>query len=137
MNYFNFALNYLQKFPGFIDFHLANCFTKNIFEDVWANCKEELNIAMQNKFRSINDINQYIFRYWQLCKGTFTPINLRKRRHFYRLDTANVDDLCNAIRNRTYKQIVINDSDIDIDEKMKRIVQIFEQTLPEKSMFEI
>ena len=53
------------------------------------------------------------------------------------IDTANVDDLCNAIRNRTYKQIVINDSDIDIDEKMKRIVQIFEQTLPEKSMFEI
>ncbi|MBP5437602.1 MAG: Stealth CR1 domain-containing protein [Treponema sp.] len=137
LNYFNFVLNYLQKFPGFIDFHMANCFTKKIFEDVWANCKDELDIAMQNRFRSINDINQYIFRYWQLCKGNFTPINLRRRRHFYRLDSANIDDLCKSIRDRTYKQIVINDSDIDINEKMKRIIQTFEQTLPQKSMFEI
>lgn len=137
MNYYNFKLNYLQKFPGFIDFHMAQPYTKTLFEEVWSHCKNELDTTMPNRIRSINDVNQYLFRYWQLCKGAFSPINLKKRRHFYRLDTANIDDLCNAIKNRTYKQIVINDSDIDIETKMEKILQAFEQQFPQKSMFEI
>lgn len=138
MNYFNFILNYLNKFPGFIDFHMAQPFTKTLFEDVWVHCKKELDTTMLNKIRSINDVNQYLFRYWQLCTGMFTPTNMKKRRHFYRLDTANIDNLCYAIKNGTYKQIVINDSDIeDIDEKMNKIVQAFDHLLPHKSKFEL
>ena len=92
---------------------------------------------MRPRFRSENDVNQWLFRYWQLCKGTFYPINPRKDRKYFELDM-DINEICSAIKKGKYKEIVLNDVDCkDFDYRMEKISQAFETILPKKSNFEI
>ena len=91
---------------------------------------------MHSRFRSENDVNQWLFRYWQLCKGNFYPVNPRKDRKYFELD-ADIKEICGAIKNQKYGEIVLNDAECeDFEERMKQIVEAFEAILPEKSGFE-
>ena len=92
---------------------------------------------MRSRFRSENDVNQWLFRYWQLCKGNFYPINPKKHRKYYELDE-NINEICTAIKKQKYKEIVLNDAECeDFDERMQKITEAFESILPKKSTFEV
>lgn len=121
---------------GFQNFHFPQPYLKSTFEEVWKNCPTILNKTMSSRFRSENDVNQWLFRYWQLCKGDFYPINPRKDRKYFELDM-DIEEICSAIQNQEYKEIVLNDAKCnDFSERMERIVNSFEAILPEKSGFE-
>ena len=61
------------KFSGFVNPHLPNSFLKSTFEQVWQTEGEYLDQVCHNRFRTKEDVNQYLMRYWQLATGQFTP----------------------------------------------------------------
>lgn len=125
-----------SRFSGFYDPHFAQPYTKSVLEEVWENCSNSLNNTMKSRFRNISDVNQWIFRYWQLCTGHFFPSSV-KNKHFFSL-TDDIDIIINVIRTHKYSEIVLNDAKCDdYDRKIKQIILAFDSILPDKSGFEI
>lgn len=124
-------------FTAFEDPHTAQPYTKSLFEEVWENCHEILMETASHRFRSPDDVNQWLFRYWNLAKGDFYPINnLKKSRYFDISD--DIDTICNAISSKKYAQIILNDDTVKNPEYVfARLRDAFQSILPEKSSFEI
>ena len=126
-----------KETTGFQNFHLAQSYLKSTLEEAWENCPSILNETMHSRFRSENDVNQWLFRYWQLCKGDFYPINPQKDRKYFELDM-DIEEICDAIKNQKYKEVILNDAECkDFDKQMQSIADAFESILPEKSGFEV
>jgi hypothetical protein len=128
------------KITGFYDHHMPQPFLKKTFEEVWALEGDILRKTSASRFRCCSDVNQYLFRYWHLCKGEFYPTSIRRNRfewvHTYE-DAVKVHDL---LVSGKYKMFCINDGVTD-DEQFPRIkekiVSAFEKIFPEKSSFEL
>lgn len=126
-----------RHLPGFYNHHLPQPYLKSIFREVWD--KEEAALAEVTRHRFRNyyaDLNQWLFRYWQLCSGRFSPAPVN--RGFY-ITADDVEKTCRLIRQQAYHFLCINDAeDIeDIASYRDRIREAFEQILPEKSDFEL
>lgn len=136
--YRNLALLPWPKFPGFLDHHLPQPYLKRTFETVWSLEENTLKRTMHSKFRSISDVNQYLFRYWQLCNGDFYPINHKKLGCYYDLTDESVNNISHHIMNGLSKVIVINDGEVnDFETTKTKLINAFEKRLPKKSLFEI
>ena len=126
-------------FPGFHVEHGPNAYYKKTIEDVWAAEGNYLDEVCMHKFRTMDDVNQYLFLWWQWCKGDFHPYNLRKQYTFMKMDY-NVEYIQNTIVEKSSPIIVLNDTDIAIDKIdtiRESITESFEQILPNKSSFEL
>lgn len=131
-----FCLTPWKRFSGFISSHFSRPYTISLFNEVWENCEPALIATMKSKFRSITDVNQWLFRYWNLCKGTFTPVNPTKRKEYVDMKQ-NINKLCKNLLKGKYTEICINDEDSeDYNEKISMIIKTFEKLFPEKSSFE-
>lgn len=131
------ALSIFPHFTGFFDPHFAQGFRKVTLDEVWRNFGEALNETMHRRFRDPRDVNQWLFRYWHLCKGEFYPVSPHKGKKVLNLGEAPIDDICYAVENQCYSEIVINDNPIpDFEFAMTKLAASFEKILPEKSSFE-
>lgn len=125
------------RFSGFYDHHLPQPFCKHTLEEVWAAEKEVMQETSCHRFRHIEDCNQWLFRYWHLCTGEFTPMNVTRDSEVYYLQDANFDKAIEAIRCPKKRIIVLNDGPVsDFEEKKKQMQAAFETLLPDKSIFE-
>lgn len=114
--------------------HTPNAFLKSTFEEVWQKEPELLDSVCQNKFRSSDDINQYVMKAWQIYSGKFTPKSHNK---FGGCITLSDDIDLDVIKQRKYETLCINDGEVkDFDKVQKNLIAAFEQILPEKSSFE-
>lgn len=125
---------------GFGNEHLPVPCLKSTMETIWEKEGEVLTSTTSHRFRDMRDVNQYIFRYWDLCSGKFVPI--RKERLGKCVSIQNhVEVACADIRKQAYPMICLNEGDAFDDQlfqQMKNeIIQAFEAILPEKSSFEI
>ncbi|MEE3484342.1 MAG: Stealth CR1 domain-containing protein [Bacteroidales bacterium] len=125
------------KFTGFNIYHFAQPYTKTLLYEVWEKCEDMLNNTMNSRFRSKNDVNQWLFQYWNMCSGNFYPTKLIKKRKYYSLkDDINI--ITNVIKKQKYKEIVINDEYCnDYESRIIKIQNAFESILPEKSIYEL
>jgi hypothetical protein len=131
------------RFTGFVDHHQPQPFLKSTFEEIWEKEKEILEQTSASRFRNCNDVNQYLFRYWQLIKGNFVPISMKDTQYI----TLDMDELRSGkvtrlITSEKYSMICLNDSDTILTEddfrEAKRIIQdAFQTILPNKSGFEL
>lgn len=125
-----------SRFSGFYDPHFAQPYTKSVLEEVWKNCSSILHNTMKSRFRSMSDVNQWLFRYWQLCKGNFFPSSVKKKRYFSFED--KIEEIVGAIKSQKYSEVVLNDAPCsDYDEKIRQITLAFDSILPDKSSFEV
>ncbi len=69
----NLSLNYWNNFVGFHDPHVPSAFKKSTLKEIWETDFELMDKVGKNRFRSYDDVTQYLARYWQLCKGDFYP----------------------------------------------------------------
>ncbi len=139
----NLALLPWPRFTGFVDPHQPQPFLKSTFQEVWEKEKEVLERTSASKFRACSDVNQYLFRYWQLAKGTFAPISMNDSRYV----TLNMLDfrsgkISDIIISGNYSMVCLNDSDSiqteeEFDEAKKIIKDALKKILPNKSDFEI
>lgn len=127
-----------KYFIGMEYSHLPNAYTKSTYREVWEKEYEILDSTSKNKFRTKNDVNQFIFEYWQLASGKF---EFRKKTigECLELSNDNIEDVCRKIKEQKMKVICLNDSNMEIDfENLKEhIKNAFEEILPEKSKFEL
>ena len=136
----NFVFFFTSKYSAFLDPHFAQPYTKELYEEVWKNCNEYLTATAFHKFRSQNDVSIWLFRYWNLVRGKFYPRNILKKNKYYDLsdDPSVLNEICTAIEKQRYKQIILNDAEIqNPDVISNRLKKSFEKILPEKSSFEL
>ncbi len=124
-------------FSGFYNFHLSTSFLISTFKEVWERQAEILHATSLNKFRTIHDVNQYVFSYWQLATGNFFPRRTDIGRFF--IAGQNDHELFKSMSSRKYKMICINDSSLEINfnEEKEALKKQFDQLLPDKSKFEL
>lgn len=126
-------------FPGFRNHHMPQAFLKSTFREVWAAEEPLLCEVSSHRFRDITDVNQYMFRYWQLMSGNFHPVNIVKGTCRYNLSDRELKGLTEAIRTQKSEILVMADSEdfADFNTLVAQINAAFDTILPEKSSFEI
>ncbi len=133
----NFYYGILGKFTGFQNFHLPSSMLKSNFEEVWNLEPELLQNTCSHKFRSREDVNQYVMSQYNICKGNFTPRkpNIGK---FFTIG-ANSEEMYRSLRTGRYKLLCLNDNveAIDFEGEKQKLVEIFEEIFPQKSSFEL
>ena len=128
-----------EDFSGMNDPHLPIAYNKKTFEDVWAQESELLSSICNHRFREKTDLSHWLFRYWRLMKGEFTPAAQVGKTFLLSTDDRQNAKIYAAIRKGKYKTICINDSDMNIDFErvQKELIGAFDAILPNKSAFEI
>lgn len=128
-----------KKFAGFFNPHLPIPYLKQTFFEVW---KEESNLlddTCRYKFRTKNEINHWLLRYWQFTTGKFMP-GSTSLGNCYSITNDN-KDIYQAIVEQKHRLICINDNEVesvlDFHKEKQLIKKAFEMILPEKSAFEL
>lgn len=134
----NLVLSCCPRFPGMVQHHLATSFLKQTYIELWNKEYEMLNHTCLNKFRDTNDVNQWLFREWQIASGNFVPRKGKIGKSFtVKNGTA---ELVKYIEKVKGKMICINDADISYEqfEKCKEeINSTLNKMFPHKSSFEL
>ena len=131
-------LSLWEWFPGFHYDHLPSDFLKQTFEEVWDKYYDVLDKTCSDKFRQESNVNQWLMKYWQLCKGTYAvrPANTGNAFH---VSEENFNEVCRAVYHQQYKLICINDTPrtVDFEHKKDVLNACFKKILPKKSGFEL
>ena len=130
-------LGNIHHFVGFEDHHLPKPYCKKTFHDVWDAMPDVMRRTSGNRFRTPFDVNQYVFRYWQLASGQFSPVS-RASRGKYLSISYPVDSIEATLNDSKIKTVCVNDTsrDVDFEQTMEQIIAIYEKKLPNKSSFE-
>ena len=133
------ALLPFSVFPGFRNQHMPQAFLKSTFQEVWDVEEPLLREVSSHRFRDITDVNQYMFRFWQLMSGKFHPVNITKDSCRFTQSDRDLDNLTNAIKTQQREILVMADSEdvSDFSGMVNQINAAFDTILPEKSSFEI
>lgn len=124
-------------FTGFCTSHLPQGYLKSTFKEVWEKHEDILLRTTASRFRSIADINPWLFRYWQLAKGDFVPLNVNRDGINLLISDASLDRIVEIIERHKKKMICLIENDETPFETAKdRINAAFHKILPEKSSFE-
>ena len=133
-----FALNTLfpDHFSGFRNLHAPAAYLKKTFEEVWAAEPELLRSTCRDRFRTAENVNQWVCLWWQVASGNFTPYVIDNL--VDSISNENIDRLCHCIEQQTNDYICLNDPDqpVAFDLLAGRLTASFEKLLPEKSSFE-
>ena len=136
------ALMKCPRFPGFWQHHLANAYCKSTFETVWKKEYDILDNTCKHKFREISDVNQWVFKEWQIAEGNFIPRSIKFGESFF-IDRDGIENVkpkvIKYITKQQGKMISINDGKMSEDEFENILIELkqsFEKILPEKSSFE-
>lgn len=126
-----------HRIIGFYERHHATPLLKSTYETLWQKEPELLKEVTSHRFRTDSDLNQYIFKYWQFCEGTFVQSRINK------IAVRPLDEKCNLnnINLNKYPLVCLNDSDNDVGEErystVRNEVRVYlNSILPDKSSFE-
>lgn len=131
----------LMQWPWYTGFHydhLPSSFLKSTLEEVWDKEYAVLHETCKDKFRSKRNVNQWVFKYWQLAAGKFAPRSPKLGRPFH-LKTYPNEALRCAIETQQFNMICINDTaqTTDFEQHRDMVIAAFEKILPRKSAFEM
>ncbi|MCD8009978.1 MAG: hypothetical protein LUF34_04150 [Lachnospiraceae bacterium] len=89
-----------------------------------------------HRFRSVEDVSDWLMRYWQLAKGDFVP---RTPSGVSVSITEPAETLRDAILDAENLVICLNDGieEVDFEERSAYLRSLFEIILPEMSSFEL
>lgn len=123
LNVFSVLVSPLPYFTRFYDPHVAISYKKSNFEAATKIWEAEINATMKNKFRSSNDVTNWLIRYYQLVIGDFSPRSHKFGKYISINDTNLIEK---AINNGKYHMIVINDSEGATEQHFREYTQIME-----------
>ena len=133
----NFVALLWKPVLGFYDYHIPISHKKSVFKLLEEKEGQLFLNTYKNKFRSKDEINHWLMRYWNLCSGNFVPRNINFGR-YYEIANSNIE-LRNIFMKDKCKVICVNDStEIEnFGETKKEILEIFEEKFPNKSKYEL
>lgn len=135
----NICLAKNRRVSGLIIPHVPTSLRKTTMNEVWSTIGPMMEATSAHKFRTPNDITQYIFRYWEIMKGSFDPVNVFSYAEEFHVGDGNIELVCEVIRQKKYKMICVND-DVSVENVELMIAQVkeaFDSILPDKSEFEL
>ena len=117
--------------------HLACPYRKSTFIKVWSKIPERMEWSCKHKFRDPLDLMHQIFQIWEICEGSFSPVE----KFYYGAAPIGINDSAlEAIRNEKYRCVCLNDNDYITDEKFeilqKKCLDILGEKFSKKSIFE-
>ena len=123
-------------YTGFRNYHTCVSYKKSTFETVWRENEGILDRTCSHKFRSREDVNQYLMRYWQLCEGNFSPH--RPNSTYITIEADSAGKIEQALTNDKYKVVCVNDDPMgfDFEVEQAQLKQIFNRVFPKPSAFE-
>lgn len=123
---------------GIYESHIPHSYLRTTFFDVWEIESEVLKKTCENKFRTNGDVNHWLFRYWQIMTGKFSPrqCNFGILTNLPEGEERAVNLLRKAGKTRL---LCINDTNkiIDFEKTRDRINEELNKRFPQKSTFEI
>lgn len=124
-------------FTGFYTPHGPSPMLKSVMDEIWEVEYEALDASTSNRFRSKNDLTQYLFREWTKLSGKFVPKNVHRYLKYFEVSDEN-QKLYDCIRKKKSLFLCINDTGLvsNLDKTILELQQAFEHILPEKSDFE-
>lgn len=125
-----------SKMTGFKNFHTCIPYCKKTLEEVWQIFGEELHNTCLHRFRSREDVNQYLFRYYRLMKGEFVPA--RPNSCYLTIGEDSNDTIAQVLSSSKKKVVCVNDDPMSCDFELtqKAIRKIFEKAYSEVSSYE-
>ena len=126
-----------KHFLGFYETHSCNAYRKETFNEVWEQEFDILNQTCLHKFRTKNDVNQYLMKQWQFCSCTTVPTYNKKKLLVIFKDDINY--ICSYLKKPKKAIICLNDrnsTEEEFENAKLKINNTFEQILPDKSSFE-
>lgn len=124
------------RFPGMLQQHLPVSFLKSTFKEVWERYEDILDETCRNRFRQMTDVNQWVFKEWQLASGNFYPRSLKVGKS---IPAYHIEEAVSCIRKQAVPMMCLNDTemaDAEFERCVALIKESFEAILPKKSSFE-
>lgn len=123
-------------FYGFKNLHAPNAYLKETFEEIWEKEYKKLDSTCSDKFRTSDNVNQWLALWWQIAGGKFVPYVVDNL--VMKISEETIDILCDTIENGRHAMVCINDPDEEIGFEMLsgRLKKSFDEILPGKSEFE-
>ncbi len=131
-------LLFWPNFTGFYDPHQPISFLKSTYLDVWKKEREILLDTSKTKFKKSGNVNQYLFRYWQLVKGDFSPVSIKDSMMLAIEIENDCQNAAQYIKNQKFRFLCLNDTaDLyDFNEAKEIINSAFKQKFKNKSTYE-
>lgn len=125
-----------KNFTGFRSFHSCLAYRKSTLQQVWEAFPQELDATCRRRFRSREDVNQYLFRYWRLVHGEFVPG--KPNCAYLTIGEDDASQVKAALENPKYKVVCVNDdpTGLQFEQEQLRFMQIFAQMYPDPCSFE-
>ena len=137
----NIILSHCPRFPGFKQDHMPTPFLKKSFEELWNLEFEILDKTSSHKFRSKDDVNQYLIKEYQIVSNAFTPSSICKKGVMvdFEKDKNALKTLEKNLFNKRHLTMCINDGDSieNIDTIIDKVNTLLEKKYPDKSSYEI
>lgn len=123
-------------FTGFKNLHAPAAYQKSSFQEVWDAEPEKLRATCCDRFRTSDNVNQWVVLWWQIASGKFCPAVIDNLVSAVTNETVN--EMCQTIVEQKHDYICINDpeGEIDFDMLAGRLISAFKKLLPEKCSFE-
>lgn len=121
---------------GIFQPHIPFSYIKSTIDFIWEEETEILDLTCKNRFRTVEDVNEWLFRSWQLLSGNFVP---RSKKIGLLMTVSDVPKLQKILKSKKYKLVCINDGVLITDfKKTKTLVNTeLNKILPDKCTFEI
>ena len=128
-----------KQFSRFNEPHLPNAFLKSTLEEVWDQCGDTLRETSACRFRNISNVNQWLFRDWQIVKGIFTPYDVYRDSICLEISDRCLPKIEQVIRRQKKRILVLNDSShlTSQAQAQETINRALGSILPDKSQFEL
>ncbi len=132
----NYFFSRFHRLSAINNLHLPSPLCKSTLEELWELCPADFERTCKNKFRNVQDINQYVFSWYDILRGKFMSFNPNCGNYFVLGD--DDEKTSNCIKSNSYKMICLNDTHVvkDFNYSKKIINDAFEHILPDKSSFE-
>lgn len=127
---------YPDYFTGFQNLHAPAAYLKSGFQEVWDAEPEKLDATCRDRFRTSDNVNQWVVLWWQVASGQFSPAMIDNL--VMKISDGTINELCDAIERQSHDYICLNDPEeaVNFEQLSQKLTEAFAKILPEKSSFE-
>lgn len=127
------------RFVGLYESHLPTSMRKSTFDELWEKEFDLLDATCTRKFRDFKtDINQWVFKDWQIASGNFAPRSIRAGKLVAIRSVEDARAYEGLIEKKKYSMVCVNDHITDSTYKDAAIIlqRAFDLNYGKKSLFE-
>ena len=119
--------------------HIALPHLKSTLQEVWDRHPDVLDTTCKHKFRSDDQVNQWLLCAWNQAKGFFYPTPLLSQGRVISISKKSLDWICYLIKNQAYSLVCLNDNEKtgELEQGYSQIQDALEFILPNKSKYEL